>query len=373
MRIKALSFHDRTKNWEIDVDRFDPSLNLMVGISGAGKTTLIRALMLIFATAQGRTLLRHVAWTLNFTLQDQEYCWHLETDLSTGDMLAEQNEQYDISLESLDKLTASQPEQIFLRQGSSLVLNGQQAPKVKKTESILNLFSEEDLILPIHGAFKRFNFQDSAVTKVLRLPFDPANLEAPESLDAFKVSSLRLPMMMKLLMIERHFPAVHAQIKEAYTEIFPQVSDLRVEVNTHQQGDYSLMLAIQVVEQEDWIRQTDISAGMFKTLVLLVNVMTAPDETVVAMDEFENSLGINCIGEVMDIILEQCPRLQFILTSHHPYIINNVPWQQWSIISREQDVIKVYPATEVQALQTSSSLDRFSQLIEVLDSLSPAH
>ena len=111
-----------------------------------------------------------------------------------------------------------------------------------------------------------------------------------------------------------------------------------------------------------------MSSGMFRTLIYIIEIMTAPEGSVILIDEFENSLGINCMSEVTDFILDHADGLQFIITSHHPYIINNIPWQDWQIVSRKGSHITTKKATEISALDTASSLDKFTQLINVLDS-----
>jgi hypothetical protein len=73
------------------------------------------------------------------------------------------------------------------------------------------------------------------------------------------------------------------------------------------------------------------------------------------------------MSEITDFILDHADGLQFIITSHHPYIINNIPWQDWQIVSRKGSHIKTQKATEISALNTASSLDKFTQLINVLD------
>ena len=62
--------------------------------------------------------------------------------------------------------------------------------------------------------------------------------------------------------------------------------------------------------------------------------MLWPDGSVILIDEFENSLGVNCLDEITEDVVKESRRLQFILTSHHPYIIldsgeNDPP--DWSV------------------------------------------
>ncbi|MDV2999866.1 MAG: hypothetical protein N5P05_001472 [Chroococcopsis gigantea SAG 12.99] len=43
----------------------------------------------------------------------------------------------------------------------------------------------------------------------------------------------------------------------------------------------------------------------------------APDNSIILIDEFENSLGVNCLDSVTELVLNN-NKLQFIITSHHP-------------------------------------------------------
>jgi predicted ATPase len=94
-------------------------------------------------------------------------------------------------------------------------------------------------------------------------------------------------------------------------------------------------------------------------------VSTAPAGSVIVIDEFENSLGINCMPELTDFILDKAIERQFILTSHHPYIIHNIPWNKWQIVSRHDSDVKVTYAPDIPELDTASSLDKFTQLINL--------
>jgi hypothetical protein len=75
-------------------------------------------------------------------------------------------------------------------------------------------------------------------------------------------------------------------------------------------------------------------------------------------------MGVNCLPEITDHFLRYSD-LQFILTSHHPYVINNIPWQYWKLVTREGSEVTVKDATSVSALSTASSLDRFTQLLNL--------
>ncbi|MEP0852923.1 MULTISPECIES: AAA family ATPase [Cyanophyceae] len=95
---------------------------------------------------------------------------------------------------------------------------------------------------------------------------------------------------------------------------------------------------------DQWIVQGEISSGMFKTLMQISELYLAPEGSVILIDEFENSLGVNCIDVLTEDLLAQNRNLQFIITSHHPYIINNIGMEHWKIVTRRGGVVTVKDA-----------------------------
>ncbi len=157
-------------------------------------------------------------------------------------------------------------------------------------------------------------------------------------------------------------------VKKIYLDIFPEIKDIKITREIISNNESLIFWEIQDADSDNWIPQERMSSGMFRTLMYIIEIMTAPEGSVILIDEFDNSLGINCMSEITDLILDHSSNLQFIITSHHPYIINNIPWQDWQIVSRKGSHIKTQKATEISALNTASSLDKFTQLINVLDS-----
>jgi predicted ATPase len=170
-----------------------------------------------------------------------------------------------------------------------------------------------------------------------------------------------------MFFIQSIYPSFFDKVKENYRNIFFDVKQIRINPEKDSNNEVWLPFEIQDADSEEWIPQDRMSSGMFRTLMYIIEIMTAPEGSVILIDEFENSLGINCMSEITDFILDHADGLQFIITSHHPYIINNIPWQDWQIVSRKGSHIKTQKATEISALNTASSLDKFTQLINVLD------
>ena len=102
---------------------------------------------------------------------------------------------------------------------------------------------------------------------------------------------------------------------------------------------------------------------MFKTLMQIAQLFLCAESTVILIDEFENSLGINCIDTLTENLLYDNRDLQFILTSHHPYIINAIGMEYWKVVSRNGGVILTKNAEEYKLGQ--SRHEAFKQLIQL--------
>lgn len=243
-------------------------------------------------------------------------------------------------------------------------------PRLRKNESAISLFSEEESIKPILVAFKSLYFQDLLFQKtmnssvfVYRLEIDSHDLD---SFDDFKESISDFSFVLKVFLIQDYFPTIFENLKQSFLDIFPKIIDFRVQSKTRNMGDHEgreLFFEIRDSNSNQWISQSRISAGMMRSLYLLFELFLIPRESVILIDEFENGLGINCMPQIADLILDYEDRVQFILTSHHPYIINNIRWETWQLVSWEGSKICAKPATDIPELKTSSSLDKFTQLI----------
>jgi len=376
MKIKSFKFNSDSQNWHIEEVRFD-DLNLLVGASGVGKTRILRALDLICDIAKDRRRkLDDVEWSINFYHLGKDYRWELKTSNSIDEAFSSEPGQAEILYEKLIEIQDDQEVEILLRNDTESKLNGDKLPKLKRTESAITLLEEEDSIAPVAEAFKRFIFNEAPQQAIISVPFDPNNVSRfsdsdlkdsdPLDIKRFKEVSVDTPTVFKAFFLQKLFPHIFNEIKEFYIDIFPNVKDVRVTVNREASNQYRLLFEIEEDGLDNWISQQRISSGMYRTLTYLIEILAAPEESVVVIDEFENSLGINCMPELTDFILDKSPDLQFILTSHHPYIINNIPWNTWQVVSRIGNKIRSTKALDIHELDTASSLDKFTQLVNLL-------
>ncbi|QJB45160.1 AAA family ATPase [Dolichospermum flos-aquae] len=372
MKIQSFKFSNNKQNWHIEEVNFE-SLNLLVGGSGVGKTRILKALELICDVAIGRNRnLDDLEWSINFSHLGQNYRWELKSSSTKNEEIllnVNESKQTEIVYEKLVRYDDNSELEILLRTHLDSKFNNEKLPKLKRTESAITLLSEEDLIIPVRKAFKRliFNFETRQNFSIA-YPSDPSQIPIEnDEIQNLKEYFANFHPVVKVFYLQKSFPDIFSEIKKYYIDIFSEVNNVRVSSERDKDGDFVLFFEIQENGIEDWIPQEQISSGMFRTLIFLIEVINAPEESVMLIDEFENSLGINCMAELTDFILDKSPNVQFILTSHHPYIINNIPWKTWQIVSKYGNEVRVRKASDIPALDTASSLDKFTQLINLLD------
>ncbi len=73
MHIKSLYFKNSFLGWEMAPIEFE-QLNLLVGLSGAGKTQILRALWHLRGIALGKTM-NDVEWKITFSNEDMDFEW----------------------------------------------------------------------------------------------------------------------------------------------------------------------------------------------------------------------------------------------------------------------------------------------------------
>ena len=122
-------------------------------------------------------------------------------------------------------------------------------------------------------------------------------------------------------------------------------------------------LSIKEKNVKKWVMLNDLSTGMQKVLLILTDICTLPPGSIYLIDEYENSLGINAIDFFPDFLLEYETDAQIILTSHHPYIINNINPENWFVFHRKGSEVAIRYGEELTKRIGTSRQKAFIQLI----------
>lgn len=370
MQIKKLEYYDDEDKWKLEEVNFLPNLNLLVGVSGVGKTRILRAIYNLKSIANGASL-NGVKWNVCFIADNNlEYTWsgEFETRENTISINETSEEEEQVKLIT-EQLACNNENVIIERKDSEIILNGNKTPKLSPFESVVELLKQEDKIAPVKESLDKIILAYSgSVDRIWRLPVSIFKKFEKASLSILQESGL--PVQIKLSILYRTLPEEFNKIKEAFISVFPNVSDIKVE--TIKDDDIPIALSnllkeattVSIKEKgvEDWIE--NISSGMLKTLMYISELYLAPENCIILIDEFENSLGVNCLDSVTELVLNN-KKLQFIITSHHPYIINNVSPAYWKIVTRKAGLITVKNSKDFHI--SESRQKAFIDLINVLE------
>ena len=190
---------------------------------------------------------------------------------------------------------------------------------------IRKLYSIE-IELAVRGGIRSENF-----SRLKSKVADTINNEKNVKFRAFS----HLPVALKLYIAKKYYTELYIQIFEAVKELFIEIEDIGVEEDTIRE---MYLVSIQVYGKK--LLQHDISNGMLKTIYYIVELFTMAEDSLVLIDEFENGLGVNCIDLLSELMLSERNDLQFIITSHHPKIINMIDKNKWRIIDRDDCIVK---------------------------------
>jgi len=372
MQIKKLEYCDNESNWKLAEVDFLPNFNLLVGVSGVGKTSILRAIYSLKSIANGLSF-SGVKWNVCFIADNElEYTWsgEFETRESTIsiDESSEKNEQVKLINE---KLVCNNEHVLIERKDSEIIFDGNKTPKLSPFESVVELLKQEDQIAPVKKSLDKIILANSrSVDRAWRLPVSIFKKFEKASLSVLQESGL--PLSIKLSILYRILPEEFNKIKEAFMSVFPNVLDIKIGAINDENIPIALSkllkeantVSIREKGVKDWIENKNISSGMLKTLIYISELYLTPENCIILIDEFENGLGVNCLDNVTELVLDN-KKLQFIITSHHPYIINNVSPAYWKIVTRKAGLVTVKNPEEFHI--SESRQKAFIDLINVLE------
>ncbi|MFD2112087.1 AAA family ATPase [Thiorhodococcus fuscus] len=374
MRINKLSYESRTTGWCLKSISFD-QLTLLVGASGVGKTRILRAILDLKKISRGESL-NGVRWSIIFHTRTRSECrW--EGAFEDKGLAAErifdlgEDEEKDKPKIEFEKVFVDECE-LVSRTSAGIVFDGKETVKLSQTESVLSLLKEEEKIGGITAEFERVIFDDNtgSAMALRRFAFDE---ELDEKLEAYKtieaIRNCREGIKLKLYFAYMNQRECFDEIAGSFIDVFPYVEKVKVEPLTDNGKKVPLFFRetpiIQIKEKgiSNWIDESKMSSGMHRVLMHVAELYLCADSSLILIDEFENSLGVNCIDDLTDSILEAGRDLQFIMTSHHPYIINNIDFPNWKIITRKAGIVFARDAADFN-LGTSKH-QAFTQLINL--------
>jgi len=383
MYIKSLIYEDRSTDWKLEFIEFNP-LTLLVGVSGVGKTQILKALLKLKGISEGKSL-NGIKWEIKFITSLGHDCkWSGEFE-NQGFIPEFFNNPFDDDDEKDKPLVKAERllidnELVIDRTKDGIIFNGEKTVKLSLQESVIFLLKEEDQIKDVYESFKKILFEDNVGNGSIfrNMSFDDEIESKAKKYKSLKsIQNSDEDISTKLCLLYKNQKKSFHAIAAAFIDIFPNVEDVKIEpISTGQKRlaffirNYPL---IQIREKNvsNWVNQLKMSSGMIRALMHIAKLHLCADDTVILIDEFENSLGINCINQITRSIVDSERNLQFIITSHHPYIINDVGFEHWKIVTRKGGVVNATDAEQFgigkskhQAFTQLANLQAYSEGIE---------
>jgi predicted ATPase len=368
MKLLSIIFINKEQEWEFEkIQFFD--LTLLVGVSGVGKTQVLKSIYTLKEIANGESI-NGVKWELEFqTQKGNKYVWsgEFENIKSKNELFSEffveRNEKTKPKIIS-ERLVLN-GKIIVERDIDKFQFNNNEMPKLISTESSINILKEEELIKDVYESFKQIILRDhtqKAGNQLSHLSIEKLKNKY-KTFEAIKESDL--DTFRKLALVYEVSKNTFEEIKQRFIEVFPQIEDIKVEpITLDELSNFifeATVIQIKEIGVQKWIPHNRISSGMLRTLLHIAEMYLWNEGTVILIDEFENSLGLNCIDVLTEDLIYDNNNIQFIATSHHPYIINKIPFDYWKIVTRKGSIIKTFDAKEFDL--GKSHHDKFMSLI----------
>ncbi len=353
------------EKWDFSEVEFG-NLNLLVGDTATGKTKFLNTLFNLGAFV-ARDEYRVGFWDITFEQNSSTYRWMLEADN------LENPQDQRILSEKLTKIEQDNEILLIERTVDKFIFMKSQLPKLSPNITAISLFKEEDVIRPIHegfGKIRRRRFFHDALSKITEL--DPIPQELLESFQKKQaenqLSSSRLGLNATLYILSLYFKDKFDVIRENFKIAFPFVADTKILDFSQVINQIRLPVEIPVFcikekSTDVWIPITEASSGMQKVLLILTDTYTLPEGSIYIIDEYENSLGLNAIDFFPNFLLSFEKEMQFFLTSHHPYIINEIPPKNWYVFNRRGNKVTIKYGEEIEKRFGKSRQQAFIQLI----------
>lgn len=366
MKISQLSFEQNNPKLIINDVKFD-SFNVLVGISGAGKTTIISAIKNLVQLVNGYQ--KHsIKWKLNFSD-------NLQSKIVWSGEISEPSTTNDDGSESGSFIAEAlhvDGVQVFSRSNDSIIYKGIVLPKLDSLTSLIYQFREDEGINYIHESLSSITIvdvdsNDFSRPNTVRL----INKKLHDAVTDSKLSSIKeiskkhktLKCREKIYYAFKYDQKAFEDYIFAYTSIFPSVHTIEprliVAMTDDGKEEKNLIFIDLHMQSGEVVNQRSISSGMFKTMMILSELYLGNNDTPIVIDEIENSLGVNCLSDVLSEM--EAAENQIIVTSHHPLVINKIPAKYWSVVTRSGQEIKTTKAELV--IGSVSNHDKFIQLI----------
>ena len=365
MKLLTYKYNDVGINgWNFSKVTFG-KINLLVGTSGSGKTRFLNTLFNIGSSiADPKAGLRDGHWEMDIQIQENKYSWMIDV------IKSESTQKPIVNKEKLIDNIKNQT--VFERDNNKFFFQGKELPKLSVDQSGLKILSDEEIISPIIAGFSsilRKHFSMDALIRVTEYGSLPDTFYTNvKDISIEKILSGDFTLNLNLYLLNKYFPAYFEEICKNFKSVFPFIENIKIVDLRELNKSISIpglipTFCIQEKGNPELIQLRDLSSGMQKVLLILTDYYILPPEGIYLLDEYENSLGTNAIDFLPNFLKEQDNKHQYIITSHHPYLISNIPTKNWFVFHREKKNIDIQFGNAIVDKYGKSKQDAFSQLM----------
>ena len=346
-------------------------INLLVGATGSGKTRFLNTLFNFASTVVKGTVCRAGKWEIVVSINQDEYSWYYEGAAEDKEETFSSNVYIERELISIKN--ENKEETLVDRTPEKFIFEDVEMPKLQKDRCSVTLLKEEGSIQPLYDVFAKMlrrRFQDDSLSGAISL--EPISKDLLKRYRRDKnltdIMNNDHQLNAKMLIMREVFPKLYDASVNTFKSIFPtienieirDISDTDIPVRTNAPVP-SVVFKEKGLKQE--ISLLNLSSGMQKVLLLIVDILLLPKNAIYIIDEYENSLGVNAIDFLPEFLLEHNKHNQFFITTHHPYLINNMPIKNWRVFHRKGSEVSVKLGEELEKKYGSSKQQAFIKLI----------
>jgi len=311
---------------------FQPGFNLVVGVNGVGKTTILESV---------RVLLSHILTEIKSPIIVKDYFSKSDININTN------------SLQLNSSFTVDEQSYEFLYRKSAKDYTIVQTEQPKRTKASVANIREEAITLEDRIEFKTpinrfsndtllgifFSTRRSAISREnpkisnYKLPHSVAFVESLSSTRSFNVKMFAewFKVQKALAKENSKFDRVIQLVKQTVYTFLPAFSDLEI-----QEDEISKELTFHITKFEKALSFTQLSDGERGLLALVFDISRRliianidkdnplEGKAVILIDELDLHLHPRWQRTVVSDLLRTFPNCQFIATTHSPQIISSV-------------------------------------------------
>jgi AAA15 family ATPase/GTPase len=351
------------ENWEFSAVLLS-KINLLVGASGSGKTRFLNTLFNFSEFVTNGRNFRFGIWKLKITAGNSEYDWNYEGSFNDDG-------EHIVKSEVLIKINDGTSIELVRRDEKEFFFKGVPLPKLEKDIPSVSLLKEEELIKPLYNVFAhvmRRRFHDNALNDAVAIEgISKKTIDKftkKSNLDEFWVRDR--PIQSRLYLFNKFFKEKYKVATEFLISVFPTIEATEIRFLTEATFGKETIVPIFFVKEKgvkDLIPLQELSSGMQKVLLIITDILSLTQNCIYIIDEYENSLGINAINFLPEFLLNYGGDNQFIITTHHPYLINNMPMKNWLVFNRNGSSVNIKNGSEFEEKFGKSKQKAFVQLI----------